>query len=188
MPKPALIFYYTRTFSMSLLSLPLKFESMKVHKLNLEDFEDDLYTLVAIHTRLEEYKLAYNLNRYLNLRLSRSKKDLDLNYLHASFAIYEWKDAKHDRNWTLIANKCQREVPRTVSSGTLFHDENQSETIITYLVPEQKKTDYILKIQGIEEDSGEIELVKSIQQIQEIQTCYTLETEKLKSIKNLITS
>jgi hypothetical protein len=161
---------------------------MKVHKLNLEDFEEDLYTLLAIHTRLEEYKLAYYLNRFLNLHLSRSKNDLDLNYLHASFAIYKWKDAKHDRNWTLIANKCQREVPRTVSSGTLFFDEGHSETITTFLVPEQKKSDYILKIEGIEEDSVEMKLLRRIQQIPEIQACYTVETEKLKSIKNLITS
>lgn len=160
---------------------------MKVHKLNLEDFEEDLYTLLAIHTRLEEYKLAYYLNRFLNLHLSRSKNDLDLNYLHASFAIYEWKDSKHDQNWTLIANKCQREAPRTVSSGTLFLDEGHTETITTFLVPEQKKTDYILKIEGIEEDSVEIKLRK-IQQIPEIQACYIVETEKLKSIKNLITS
>ncbi len=161
---------------------------MKVHKLNLEDFEEDLYTLLAIHTGLEEYKLAYNLNRFLNLRLSRSKKDLDLNYLHASFAIYQWKDGQHDQNWTLITNKCLREVPRTVSSGTLFFDEHHTETITTYLVPEQKKADYILKIEGIEEDSVELTLLKKIQQIPEIQTCYTVETEKLKSIKNLITS
>lgn len=161
---------------------------MKIHKLNLDDFEEDSFTIFAIHTGLEEYKLAYNLNRFLNLNLKRLDKDLDLNYLHASFAIFEWKDCKHDLTWTLFANKCLREAPRIVSSGTLFFEDDQSETITTFLIPEQKKSNYILRIEGIEDLLAETNVLRKIHQIPEIQTCYTLETEKLKSIKNLITS
>lgn len=161
---------------------------MKVHKLNLEDLEEDFFALFAIHTELEEYKLAYNLNRYLGLHLKRCNKDLDFNYLHASFSIFDWRDDKQDINWVLISNKCQSEIPRTVSSGTLSFEDTETETITTFLIPEQKKSDYILKVEGIEEESTEMDVLRKIQQIPAIQTCYTLEIDKLKSIKNLITA
>ena len=40
---------------------------MQVHSLDIEDFYEDNYTLIAIHTALEDFKLAYLLNNNLEL-------------------------------------------------------------------------------------------------------------------------
>ena len=39
---------------------------MQIHSLGLEDFYEDNYTLIGIHTALEDFKLAYLLNNNLN--------------------------------------------------------------------------------------------------------------------------
>ena len=39
---------------------------MQVHSLDIEDFYEDNYTLIGIHTALEDFKLAYLLNNNLD--------------------------------------------------------------------------------------------------------------------------
>ena len=55
---------------------------MALHKLLVDDFYDDDYKLIAVHCRLEDYRLAYLLNKSLNLRLMRKEDDLDFQYLN----------------------------------------------------------------------------------------------------------
>ena len=38
---------------------------MQVHSFDIEDFCEDNYTLIGIHTALEDVKLAYLLNKHL---------------------------------------------------------------------------------------------------------------------------
>ena len=47
---------------------------MSIHKLSASDFESD-YTLIAIHSQSEPYKLAYEIN--LKLNTSRKKSSFD---------------------------------------------------------------------------------------------------------------
>ena len=54
---------------------------MALHKLLVDDFYDATYKLIAIHCRLEDYRLAYLLNQSLNLKLERNPNDLDFNYI-----------------------------------------------------------------------------------------------------------
>ena len=42
---------------------------MALHKLQVDDFYDDTYKLIAVHCALEDYRLAYLLNCYLGLNL-----------------------------------------------------------------------------------------------------------------------
>jgi len=42
---------------------------MALHKLLVDDFYDASFSLLAIHCRLEDYRLAYLLNMYLELKL-----------------------------------------------------------------------------------------------------------------------
>ena len=49
---------------------------MLAHKLVLDDF-DNPFKLIAIHCSSEDYKLAFLLNRHLNLKLARTRKDHD---------------------------------------------------------------------------------------------------------------
>ena len=43
---------------------------MQVHSLDIEDFYEDNYTLIGIHTALEDFKLAYLLNNNLDTLFS----------------------------------------------------------------------------------------------------------------------
>ena len=72
------------------------------------DFEyDHDYTLLGIHTPLEDFRLAFLLNDKLALKLRKYKEDLDL-YLKnekSSFSIYIFDDANKMMTWSLITNK-----------------------------------------------------------------------------------
>ena len=51
---------------------------MALHKLQVDDFNVEPYSLVAFHCNLEDYRLAYFLNLSLNINLRRLQQDLDL--------------------------------------------------------------------------------------------------------------
>ena len=68
---------------------------MAVHKLVLDDvFEEVEFTLLAIHCSIEDYRLAYLLNKYLGITLQRRSSNLDHSASASSYSIFEWKDKK----------------------------------------------------------------------------------------------
>lgn len=148
-----------------------------IHKIS-EDFYESSYDLIAIHSSLEDYAIAYLINKYLKSKLCRNNIDLDISE-NISFPFFEWKDELNDANWTLITNTSVRKG--TNKQEGLFNDE----LIFTthYLVPEYKEVDYFLKIeQEIEADC----ILKELLTISEIVTAYSIEVTKLKSKNNLI--
>ena len=58
--------------------------------------------------------------------------------------------------------------------------------ITVFLLPEYKKADYFLKIENIDYDFDEEEIIEKILSIKNITTAYTIETTNLKSKNNLI--
>ena len=113
-----------------------------------EDFYDDSFTLLGIHTTLEDYALVYELNRCLGLRLKRSGADLDVTG-EISYPLFEWKDELHHRNWTLLVNSCKTEQQSVLND--LF--PNEPSYSMHHLVPEHKDVDYLLKI---DEENAEL--------------------------------
>ena len=79
---------------------------MAIHKLLVDDFEDLNYSLLAVHCEMEDYRLAYFLNRNLETRLARSNNDLDFITSLASFSVFEWSNTRLHTNWHLIKNNC----------------------------------------------------------------------------------
>lgn len=49
---------------------------MAVLKLHLDEFDEIDYDLIAIHSVLEDYRLAYFLNQKLPIILSKSNEDI----------------------------------------------------------------------------------------------------------------
>lgn len=150
-----------------------------VYKIN-EDFYDDSFLLIAIHSSLDDYAMAYHLNQTLKANFKRSNNDFDLSE-NSSFPWFDWVDQFHDRYWVLIANQSTKQ--ELLVNNDLFQNET------TYsrprLVPEYKDVDYFLKIEDEEGlESGEI--VKILTKIPKVIAVYTVGTEKLKSKKNLI--
>ena len=150
-----------------------------LHKFS-DDFCEENYVLIALHSDLEDYALAYTLNRALKISLIRSKTDLDISN-ETSFPIYEWKDKLNERYWTLIVNTSVKEEYLEVHD--LFSDETSS--TVYHVLPEYKDVDYLLKIEQ-EEDEVDSGMLDSILEIPKIITAYQIETYKLKSKQNLI--
>lgn len=159
---------------------------MLSHKLMLDDVEDS-YHLLAIHSSLEEFKMAFHLNRSLQLSLKRAAIDVDFNHgeVQALYPLYTYREIAQYRTYYLFKNKYKGSVKKVVSSGSLFIEEEIS-TQLTYLIPEYKKVDYFLKI---EDDLGEEliqELLNTISRIPRVITTYIVDVNQLKSKNNLI--
>ena len=149
----------------------------------LEEFWEDLldettFSLFAIHSNLEDYALAYALNKSCGLRLKRTDKDLELDR-QGLFVVFHWKDQGNYREWTLFRNPGME-----ASSGPyegLFPNEPTMNR--PYLIPERKEVDFFLKLDG--EEHG-LKMLPELLSIPKVITAYRLEVSKLKSKYNLI--
>lgn len=161
---------------------------MAIKKHTLDDLYDDDYELVAIHTPLEDYRLAYFLNQRLPILLSRHKKPIELTTGDSQvfFSKFIFDDQDQDVMWTLIQNK--NEIVSTQPSGAhdLFLDSGFEIETSVFLIPEFKKVDYFLKIENNQDTFDLEEIVKKINTIDRITTVYEVDPDKIKSKNNLI--
>ena len=155
---------------------------MQVYALEMNDFCEEEYSLIGIHSTLEDYKLAYLINKKLNTRFFKAKEDLQFTRekKKASFSIYNYENTKYDFDWFLIANSYRREN-QTVSNELLLTSETK-----TYLIPEKKKVDFFLKICGESEYDFVMKTINSIKSIENIITEYLIDKNTLKSKDFLI--
>ncbi|WP_179353128.1 IPExxxVDY family protein [Winogradskyella vidalii] len=158
---------------------------MALHKLQVDDFYDDSYKLIAIHTRLEDYRLAYLLNKHLELKLERKEHDIDFKYLESSYSIFEWHNETEYVFWNLISNVCKKEQDSLYSSGTLFGN-NEKVLKTFHLISEYKKVDYFIKISDEIQCVDDNYILTKLQSIPQIITSYTVDPLKIKSKDHLI--
>ncbi|MFL1012384.1 IPExxxVDY family protein [Flavisericum labens] len=159
---------------------------MAVHKLVLDDaFDDAVFVLLAIHCRLEDYRLAYLLNKNLGVSLARKDNDIDSIKKQASYSIYEWEDERQLITWSLVSNICKTEEIKQTNQKSLFDTE---EKIIKtfHLLPEHKTVNYFLKIDGDFGQHKEKYILETILKIPQIATAYSIDSSQLKSKDNLI--
>ncbi|MEO6346770.1 MAG: IPExxxVDY family protein [Aquaticitalea sp.] len=158
---------------------------MAKHQLLLDDFYDPAFSLIAIHCRLEDYRLAYLINKHLNINLVRLRQDLDYKFFEASYSLFQWEDTHQQTTWNLISNVCKIEKASLQSSGSLF---NNLETMLkTYhLLPEFKKVDFFLKISTDENLVDEKKILEDLQAIPQLIASYSIDSEHIKSKDNLI--
>jgi len=149
------------------------------HKISA-DLYDDSFSLIAIHSNLEDYAITYAINSVCGLYLKRMKKDLHLNE-NMSFSIFDWDDEINDVYWTLISNKC--EIEEETPSVGLFGNNISMRT--DHLLKERKEVDYFLKMDAADENMFSQKL-KDINKISKVITAYPLDTTNLKSKRNLI--
>lgn len=158
---------------------------MALHKLQVDEFYDASFSLIAIHCRLEDYRLAYLLNNHLDIRLARKDQDLDYNYFAASFPIYEWENSALYTTWNLVSNICVKQEEGLQSSGSLFQERSQI-TKTYQLLPELSKVDYLMKISNENQNYNERLILDKIQSIPQVITTYSIDIYKIKSKDNLI--
>ena len=158
---------------------------MALHRLVVDQFYDDVYSLLALHCTIEDYRIAYLLNQHLEIQLQRQDKDVDFEYTKASYALYEWVEQKKQVTWNLVSNVCRREEESLVSSGILFKDQEKI-TRTFNLIPEYKSVNYFLKIHNDGNYINEKLILDKLQKIPQIATAYTIDSNELKSKDNLI--
>ncbi len=155
---------------------------MPVYALEVDDFCEEEYSLVGIHSALEDYKLAYLLNKNLSTKFYKAKEDLEFvrEKTKVSFSIYNYENSENDFDWFLIANSCRREKI-SISKDLLLSSETK-----TYLIPEKKKVDFFLKISGIVEYEFVLRTINKIKNIENVITAFSIDKNTLKSKDFLI--
>lgn len=155
---------------------------MQIHSLTLDDFSSCDYFLVGIHSTMEDYRLAYLLNLHLQLNLYRSNYDIDLKNddKDAFFSLYEFTHNATENYWFLISNHHKNNIEG--NNLSLF---SESQTV-TYLLPERKKVDYFLKLEGDFSSNTINNIIDKINKIPQVITSYSIDTNKLKSKESLI--
>jgi len=162
---------------------------MAIHKLDLGEFDEIDYHLIAIHTSLEDYRLAYFINQKLPINLGKNKNEIQINIKEGEtkFSRFYYYDAEKGISWNLIQNK--NEVIQQKNDNrqnNLFSNISMEVSTKVYLLPEFKKADYFLKIENLEDDLNVTAIQVLLNTIESISTAYTVETNKIKSKNNLI--
>ena len=159
---------------------------MTVRKLSLSDFDAIDYDLIALHTSLEDYRLAYFLNQNLPILLSKSSQFIEFRTANgvAFFSKFSFLDEETDQDWTLIENKDEVVVHDSETETDLFSQKKEIITTNLYFLPELKKVDYFLKIKNSFIQRQDI--LAQVNSISQISTAYLVDVSFLKSKNNLI--
>ncbi len=157
---------------------------MTITKLNLEDSFSEEFSLLAIHTDLEDFRLAYFLNKTLGLNLSR--KEFDLNFIDSkgNFSVFEYIDQDSFLKWNLISNIYNHNFTTNINSNDLFELSNELVKKFN-LLSEYKNVNFLLKLENNENQVDLEDIIKEIKNIPQIITLYNINKD-LKNKENLI--
>ena len=119
---------------------------MNNHKLSLNQYSDN-YHLIAIHSNLEEYRLAFFLNEKLNINLKRKNNDISLNETKANYSVYEYLEEAMYLKWIFFSNKSLVSEASINEALNLFNQESFVQNEIC-LINQPKGVDYFLIIEN----------------------------------------
>ena len=161
---------------------------MAIHKLNLGEFDEIDYYLIAIHTSLEDYRLAYFINQKLPINLSKSKNEIQINIKEGetNFSRFYYNDTEKEISWDLIQNKNEVVQYKKGNTQNLFSNVIMEVSTKVFLLPEFKKVDYFLKIENNEDTVNVSKIQILLNTIDNVSTVYSVDTNKIKSKNNLI--
>ncbi len=152
-------------------------------KIHSFDFEyDHNYTLIGIHSTLEDFRIAYFLNKNLNTNLKRFKNDLDFPSKKCSFSLFIYENVSTFTSWSLIANKYVFVNSVRSNDNNLFKEESKT----SFLISEKKQVDYFIKINGNIDKIFLQNILSKINNTHNIITSYPIDPYDLKSKDNLI--
>jgi hypothetical protein len=154
---------------------------MAIHKLNLDEFDEIDYYLIAIHTSLEDYRLAYFINQKLPINLNKSSNEIQITIKEGetNFSRFYYNDTKKDISWNLIQNK-------KGNAQNLFSNVTMEVSTKVFLLPEFRKADYFLKIENNDDGMNVSKIQILLNTIDNVSTAYMVDTNRIKSKNNLI--
>lgn len=161
---------------------------MATLKLFIDEFEELDFHLLAIHTSLEDFRLAYFLNQKLQLNLSKNRDEIKIKNKEGNtfFSRFTFEDIKNDVFWNLIENENEITLKQNNTNQGLFTESKNSFTTKDFLLPEYKKVNFFLKIDAPKESVIPTEIITQIKAIDKISTVYFIAMENIKSKNNLI--
>ena len=161
---------------------------MAIHKLNLDEFDAIDYHLIAIHTSLENYRLAYFINQKLSINLSKSTNEIQINIKEGetNFSRFSYSDSNKEISWDLIQNKNEVIQYKKGTTQNLFSNLTMEVATKVYLLPEFKKVDYFLKIENNEDAVSVSNIQILLNTIDNVSTVYSVDINQIKSKNNLI--
>ena len=150
---------------------------MKAQKvfLNIEPQDIDDFNVIAIHSNLEAYLLAYRLNQNLGCLLHNTKKKS----LDDIYTRFKYISKISNDSWELISNHYKNE--ESYNKKNLLFDIN--ETNKKSLIPTLDSVDFFFKIPKSKIAS---EWVTKIRNIAGIQLVYKIDKIILHNLENLI--
>lgn len=159
---------------------------MAIHKLYIDEFDEIDYQLIAIHTSLEDYRLAFFINQNFPVLLKRNADEIQITAKtgNALLSRYTFDDEMTCSSWDLLQNKTEVTAQNSSATGDLFARANVRVAAKAYLLPEFKKVDYFLRLQNLDIPTETI--TDALQQIDHVTMSYTVDTSRIKSINNLI--
>ena len=120
--------------------ISIKFWSIK-KVLKLDSSIQEKFKIVAIHSNLKIFSLAFQINKYCFTNFVRSENDLTI---ENSFNIphYNWKNKQKGIDFELFVNKLNVEVKETKLTDSLFSFTNTKELS---LIESYREIDFFIK-------------------------------------------
>ena len=161
---------------------------MAIHRLDFGEFDEIDYSLIAIHTTLEDYRLAYFINQKLHVNLNKSIKEIQITVKEGEthFSRFHYYEKKKEISWDLIQNINEVIQQKKEDNQSLFANFDLEVAKKVYMIPEFKKVNYFLKIENSEDNTNLLEIQSELNSIDQITTNYIVDINKIKSKNNLI--
>lgn len=141
---------------------------MKKRKLEAEF--DYNFLLFGVISALKEYKLAWHLNNTFELQLNKAH-DIAIDFLKSqNLIISNYLYETEHSTFRLLKNK----------SADVFEDN------LAFLIPELKRFDYLILIQGFDDTFNTGDIKKLLSSIPKVQYVQNFQIDDLKSRENLI--
>ena len=154
-------------------------KDFKIHHLNYKE-ENSEDHLLAIHSNIEAFQIAYFLNKYTNSTFKRGE-DIDLNTEKACFYLFKWENPLIDIKTILFSNKYKYHLKQIKLNNNLLFDLPLRNEV--YLFSEFKHTDFFIKSNHLETIQL---LIKALNSWKALTIVYKVPSKKLKSRMNLI--
>lgn len=155
----------------------------QISKISLDEFLLDDFALLAIITPLENYKLAFHINKSMEIAFQRERIDLEVktgDNLHY-FAHYSYDDCHTGTHWRLIENHSTQSIIHVTDDAILFDEY----TSTNHFLPEFKTVDFLIKIEDYDECMDLSPIIAQLQKIKNVSAVYHIDNNIIKSKKNL---
>lgn len=153
--------------------------SARIHLLPFEEEPSEEF-LLALHTSLEAYQIAFFLNQHCQAQFKRIE-DIILKNQAACFALFEWDNPLLDQKVSLFSNQYSADEVQTQENNTTLFDlplRNQ-----VSLFSEFKQVDFFIKSSHKELIQR---LLKPLNSWKAVSMVYALSSSKMKNQLNLI--